>query len=46
MNVHLQAKLEASQIQATQGTTKINIVKQQKIDNQDWKVRENGTEWE
>ena len=50
MNVQLHAKLEASRIQATQGTTKINIVnrsimmfqlaqiKQQKIDNQDLKV--------
>ena len=58
MNEQLKAKLEASQIQATQG--KINIVnrwimmfqlapiKQQKYDNQDWKVygkrEQNGNE--
>ncbi len=50
MNVQLHAKLEASRIQTTQGTTKINIAnrsimmfqlaqkKQQIIDNQDLKV--------
>ncbi len=60
MNEQLKAKLEASQIQATQGTTKIKIInrlimmfqlaqiKQQKIDNKDWKVdgkmEQNGNE--